>query len=84
MVGEYADEGVSGKATEMPQQELLLQMCRRREVDVIVIHRLDHWGRSLRQSVNTLGDLDEMGIVMVSLTEGFVSTTQCRALSVTK
>ena len=30
-----------------PQREELLQAARRREVDLVVVWRLDRWGRSL-------------------------------------
>ena len=47
----------------------LLKAARRREIDVIVVWRLDRWGRSLPDLVVTLRELTELGIGFVSLSE---------------
>jgi DNA invertase Pin-like site-specific DNA recombinase len=38
---------VGSGAKTRPQREELLKVARRREVDVIIVWRLDRWGRSL-------------------------------------
>jgi DNA invertase Pin-like site-specific DNA recombinase len=42
---------------------------------VIVVWRLDRWGRSLSDLVTTLKELAELGVAFVSLTEVFDLTT---------
>jgi putative DNA-invertase from lambdoid prophage Rac len=53
----------------------LLAAVRRREVDAILVWRLDRWGRSLPDLVVTLKEFAELGIGFVSLTEAFDMTT---------
>src|SRR5215208_579515 len=60
---------IGSGAKTMPQREELLKAARRREVDVIVVWRLDRWGRSLADLVITLKELGDLGVAFVSLTE---------------
>lgn len=66
---------VGSGAKTRPQREELLKAARRREVDVIIVWRLDRWGRSLADLVSTLKELSELGIGFVSLTEAIDLTT---------
>lgn len=68
-------EDVGSGAKERPGRELLLKCARRREVDVVVVWRLDRWGRSLPDLVVTLRELAELGVGFVSLTEALDLTT---------
>jgi DNA invertase Pin-like site-specific DNA recombinase len=43
-------------------------MAKRRQIDVIVVWRLDRWGRSLQDLVNSLAELTAVGVAFVSLT----------------
>ena len=53
----------------------LLDAARRREIDVVLVWRLDHWGRSVPDPVSTLQELTELGVGFVSLTEALDLTT---------
>lgn len=67
-------EVVSG-AKARPKREELLRAARRREVDAIVVCRLDRWGRSLLDLIATLQELHAFGVGFVSLTEALDMTT---------
>ena len=56
-------------------RESLLKAARRREVDVIVVWRLDRWGRSVADLMTTLRELTDLGVGFVSLTEALDLTT---------
>jgi DNA invertase Pin-like site-specific DNA recombinase len=73
-VGAEIKEVGSG-ALQRPKREELLATVRRRELDAIVVWRLDRWGRSLADLVLTLKELAELGVGFVSLTEAFDMTT---------
>lgn len=60
---------VGSGTKDRPGRELLLQAARRREVDVVVVWRLDRWGRSVAGLIATLHELTGLGIGFVSLTE---------------
>jgi putative DNA-invertase from lambdoid prophage Rac len=66
---------VGSGAKERPQREALLKAARRRELDVVIVWRLDRWGRSLADLVVTLQELIDLGVGFVSLTEALDLTT---------
>jgi DNA invertase Pin-like site-specific DNA recombinase len=66
---------VGSGAKERLQREALLKAARRREVDAVVVWRLDRWGRSLADLVATLQELNSLGVGFVSLTEALDLTT---------
>jgi putative DNA-invertase from lambdoid prophage Rac len=66
---------VGSGAAERELREELLAAARRREIDVVVVWRLDRWGRSLVDLVVTLKELAELGVSFVSLTEALDLTT---------
>ncbi len=49
-------------------REKLLEAARRREIDVVLVWRLDRWGRSVTDLLTTLQELDHLGVGFVSLT----------------
>ena len=60
------------------QRELrarVLDAARRREIDVVLVWRLDRWGRSVADLVATLQELQHLGVGFVSLTEALDLTT---------
>lgn len=60
---------VGSGAVERELREQLLAAARRREIDMVLVWRLDRWGRSLADLVVTLKDLAQLGVGFVSLTE---------------
>jgi putative DNA-invertase from lambdoid prophage Rac len=66
---------VGSGAVERELREKLMTSARRREIDVVLVWRLDHWGRSLADLVVTLKELAELGVGFVSLTEALDLTT---------
>jgi DNA invertase Pin-like site-specific DNA recombinase len=68
-------EEVGSGATSRPCREELLRAARRKEIDIIVVWRLDRWGRSLVDLVTTLQELVALKIGFVSLSEALDLTT---------
>lgn len=66
---------IGSGAKTRPQREKLLKAARRREIDVIVVWRLDRWGRSLADLVTSLKELADLDVGFVSLTEAIDLTT---------
>lgn len=73
VVNETSEVGSGAKERE--KREELLRAARRRELDAVVVWRLDRWGRSLVDLVTTLGEMGELGVGFVSLTEALDLTT---------
>jgi DNA invertase Pin-like site-specific DNA recombinase len=68
-------EEVGSGAKTRPCREELLRAARRREIDVIVVWRLDRWGRSLIDLIATLQELTALKVGFVSLSEALDLTT---------
>jgi len=66
---------VGSGAAERELREKLMAAARRREIDVVLVWRLDRWGRSLVDLVVTLKELAELGVAFVSVTEALDLTT---------
>src|SRR5713226_5486191 len=66
---------VGSGAILRPKREELLKAARRRELDRIVVWRLDRWGRSLLDLIATLQELASLGVGFVSLSEALGLTT---------
>jgi len=66
---------VGSGAVERKAREQLTEAARRREIDVVLVWRLDRWGRSVTDLLATLQELDHLGVGFVSLTEALDLTT---------
>lgn len=53
-------QDIASGAKQRPQREELLKMARKRQIDVIVVWKLDRWGRSTSDVVNSLEELREL------------------------
>jgi len=66
---------VGSGAAQREAREQLLEAARRREIDVVLVWRLDRWGRSVTDLLTTLQELQHLGVGFVSLTEALDLTT---------
>ena len=66
---------VGSGASQRELREKLLEAARRREIDVVLVWRLDRWGRSVTDLLATLQELEHLGVGFVSLTEALDLTT---------
>jgi putative DNA-invertase from lambdoid prophage Rac len=66
---------VGSGSSQRQQRETLIAAARRRAIDVVLVWRLDRWGRSVADLVSTLQELQHLGVGFVSLTEALDLTT---------
>ena len=66
---------IGSDASQRERREQLLEAARRREIDVVLVWRLDRWGRSVTDLLATLQELEHLGVGFVSLTEALDLTT---------
>jgi DNA invertase Pin-like site-specific DNA recombinase len=66
---EYSDKGVSGSVERRPALDALLEDCRRKKIDFVVVWKFDRFARSLKQLLNALELFRTLGIGFVSCTE---------------
>ena len=67
---------VNSGAAQREAREKLLKAARRREIDLVVVWRLDRWGQSVSQTCwRRFQELEHLGVGFVSLTEALDLTT---------
>ncbi len=66
---------VGSGATRREAREKIMEAARRREIDLVLVWRLDRWGRSVTDLLATLQELEHLGVGFVSLTEALDLTT---------
>lgn len=66
---------IGSGAKRRPQREAMMDAARRRQIDAVLVWRLDRWGRSLLDLIGTLNELSALNVGFVSLTEALDMTT---------
>ncbi len=75
VVEEYLDHGISGARARRPGLDRLLAAARRRQIDAVLVWKLDRLGRNLRHLLTLLGELEELGVRFVSLDDAIDTST---------
>jgi DNA invertase Pin-like site-specific DNA recombinase len=68
-IGEYVDTGWSGAAAARPELDRLLTDARMRRFDVVLVWKLDRWGRSVAASVKSIQELASLGVRFIAMTQ---------------
>jgi DNA invertase Pin-like site-specific DNA recombinase len=68
-------EDTASGVSDRTKRNSILRAARKREIDVIVVWKLDRWGRSLVDLMNSLQELTSLHVGFVSLTEAIDLTT---------
>jgi len=66
---------VSGSKDSRPALNRLMQDAKQRKLDVVLVWKLDRFGRSLKHLVNALAELEAVGVAFVSLRDNLDLTT---------
>jgi putative DNA-invertase from lambdoid prophage Rac len=66
---------VNSGAARREGREKLLEAARRRGIDLVLVWRLDRWGRSVTDLLAPLQELEHLSVGFVSLTEALDLTT---------
>lgn len=68
-------EETSSAVKKREKRDQILLAAKQRKIDVIVVWKLDRWGRSLSGLITELKDLNALGVGFVSITEALDFTT---------
>jgi len=71
----YTDAGVSGSKDSRPALNRLMADACQRRFDAVLVWKLDRFGRSLRHLVNSLAELEALGVAFVSLRDNLDLST---------
>jgi DNA invertase Pin-like site-specific DNA recombinase len=74
-VTEFIDHGVSGAKERRPAIDAMLTAARRRDIDMVVVTKLDRLARSLHQLVALGRELEALGVDLVVLDQAIDTTT---------
>jgi DNA invertase Pin-like site-specific DNA recombinase len=74
IVGEFTDIA-SGSKDDRPELNKVLALARQRKIDCVLCWKTDRLGRSLRHLVNTISELEALGVGFVSLKDNLDFTT---------
>jgi len=75
VTSEYVDEGVSGSKESRPELNRLMGDAHRRRFDIVLVWKIDRFGRSLKHLVNALADLDSYGVAFASVKDNLDLST---------
>lgn len=75
VVAHLRDDGYSGKTLERPAVDELRALIDRRDIDGIVVYKLDRLTRSIRDFANLVAELERVGISLYSVEEKLDTTT---------
>jgi putative DNA-invertase from lambdoid prophage Rac len=69
ITAEYVDTGWSGTKANRPELNRLLRDARSRRLDTVLVWKLDRWGRSIRDSINSIQELVGLGVRFIAVTQ---------------
>ncbi len=79
ITGEYVDR-ISGLKDSRPGLNRLMEDATQRKFDAVLVWKLDRFGRSLRHLVNSLAELEALGVKFVSLKDSLDLSTPAGTL----
>lgn len=65
----YVDTGWSGVKASRPQMNRLMDAALSRKIDVILVYKLDRWGRSVCHMVQSISKLTTAGVRFIAATQ---------------
>src|SRR6185437_9967652 len=80
VMAEYIDHA-SGSRESRPELNRLMIAARRRQIDAILVWKLDRWARSLKWLINSISELESLGVAFISFRDNLdLSTPSGRLL----
>jgi putative DNA-invertase from lambdoid prophage Rac len=80
IAGEYVDTGWSGAKASRPELDRLMNDARQHRFDAVMVWKLDRWGRSLIQSLQSVQELASMGVRFIATTQN-IDTDESNPMS---
>lgn len=72
---EYEDEGYSGKNTNRPQFQKMMQEIKKGNANYLVCYKLDRLGRNIADLANLIETLNKLNVSFISIKERFDTST---------
>ena len=68
--GEYVDHKHSGRKASRPEFDRLMADARAKRFNIILVYKLDRFGRSVLHLTRNLKELDELGVRFIATSQG--------------
>jgi len=75
IAGEFTDLGYSGSKENRPQLDAVMNLARKRKIDLLLVWRFDRFARSLPHLIRVLEELKSRGVEFVSYQENIDTST---------
>jgi DNA invertase Pin-like site-specific DNA recombinase len=69
VVEQFVDTGFSGAKASRPELNRLKRDARQRRFDVVLVWKLDRWGRSVSDSIAGIPELVSLGVRFIAVTQ---------------
>ena len=69
IIAEHTDNGISGTKDDRPELKAIMNLARKRKIDILLVWKFDRFARSLSNLVNSLDELRGMGVDFCSFSE---------------
>jgi site-specific DNA recombinase len=79
--GHFDDGGYSGGTLDRPALTKLMEVIQRRQIDVVVVYKVDRLTRSLADFAKLVEAFDAHGVSFISITQSFNTTTSMGRLT---
>ena len=74
IVGEFVDKS-SGHISSRPELNKMMNLARKRKIDIVLVFRFDRFARSTKHLLTALEDFQSLGIDFISYTESIDTST---------
>jgi DNA invertase Pin-like site-specific DNA recombinase len=71
----HTESETASGVKKRPSRDVILKLARQRKIDVVIVWKLDRWGRSVSDVTTTLEELTALGVSFVSINEAMDFTT---------
>jgi len=71
----FEDEGFSGGNIDRPSFKRMMELIKLKQFDVVAVYKIDRIARNIVDFVNIFDELENFGVQLVSITEGFDPST---------
>ena len=71
----HSESETASGVKKRPSRDVIIKLARQRKIDVVIVWKLDRWGRSVSDVTTTLEELTALGVSFVSINEALDFTT---------
>ena len=71
----HSESETASGIKKRPSRDVIIKLARQRKIDVVIVWKLDRWGRSVSDVTSTLEELTALGVSFVSINEALDFTT---------